>query len=97
MLVQPVQPGHNLQTDAIILVYSYAAMAQPEEHLRYKHEVVGLSPTWDRIFSHVCAHFGILGWCGIILPRFWLWGQLEYRIAFESDMHDKTDVDVDFR
>ena len=55
-------------------------MAQPVEHLPYIHEVVGLSP-WDRIFSHICAHFGILGRCGITLSQFWLRGQLQYRTA----------------
>ena len=63
---------------------SSAAVAQPEEHLRHDIEVVGLSPTWNRIFLHVSAHFGMCGWRGIILSRFWLRGQLQYRAALSS-------------
>ena len=44
-------------------------------------EVVGSSPTKDKTFPHVCAHFGICGRHGIILPRLRLRGQLQYRTA----------------
>ena len=37
-------------------------------------KVEGLILTWAKIFSHVCPHFGIHGWCGIILSRLWLRG-----------------------
>ena len=33
------------------------------------------------IFSYFCAHFGMFGRCGIILPRFRLRRQLQYRTA----------------
>ena len=33
------------------------------------HEVVGSSPTWDKIFPHVCARYGIHGRCGIVRSR----------------------------
>ena len=47
-------------------------------------EVVGLRPTWVRIFSHVSAHFDKYGRCGIILSRFRLRGQLQYRSALNT-------------
>ena len=37
--------------------------------------------------SHVCAHFGILGLCGIILSRFRLRGQLQYRTALHQGVY----------
>ena len=39
-------------------------MAQLVEHQPLNLEVVGLSPTWENIFPHVCVHFGIHGWEG---------------------------------
>ena len=42
---------------------------------------MGSSPTWDKIFSLVCAHFGIHGRHGIILPRLRIRGQLQNRTA----------------
>ena len=59
----------------------YKSLAEPVEHLPQYLEVVGLSSTWDRIFSHACAHFGICGRCGIILSRCWLRRQHQYRTA----------------
>ena len=41
----------------------------------------GSSPTWSKLFSHVCAYFGICGRHGITLPRLRLRGQLHYRTA----------------
>ena len=46
---------------------------------------MGSSPTWDKIFLHVCAHFGIHGRRGIILPRLRLRGrQLQNRTALQN-------------
>ena len=48
--------------------------------LRYQPltlEVVGSSPTRDKISSHVCAHLGIHGRSVIILSRHWMRGQLQ--------------------
>ena len=56
-------------------------MAQLAEHQPLNLEVMGSSPTWVKYFSHVCAHFGIHGRCGIILSRLRLRGQLQYRTA----------------
>ena len=53
------------------------AVAQLLEHQPLDQEVVGWSPTWDKIFPHVCAHFGIHRRCGIVLPWLRLRGQLQ--------------------
>ena len=64
---------------------SHATAAQPLEHLPCNHEVVGFEPDhWTRFFSYICAHFGILRRCRIILSRFRLRGQLQYRTALRS-------------
>ena len=42
------------------------------------------SPAWDKSFPHVCAYFGIHCRCGIILPLFWLRGQLQNRTALNK-------------
>ena len=44
------------------------------------------------VFSHVCAHFGICGRCGIILSQFWLRGQLQYRTALRLRYEKKKVV-----
>mgnify|MGYP001804250045 CR=1 FL=1 len=56
-------------------------MALPGEQLPCVLEGVGLSPTCGRVFSYVCAHFGVFGRRRIILLRFRLRGQLQYRTA----------------
>ena len=68
--------GHNY---TVIQLYmcNHQQPGSIVEHLPLNHEVMGSNPTWDKIFSHVCAHFGIRGRCGIILPRLWLRGQLQ--------------------
>ena len=58
-----------------------AFRSQLVEHQPLNVEVVGLSPTKDKIFPHVCSHFGIHGQCGIILPRLLLRGQLQNHTA----------------
>ena len=40
--------------------------------------------SWTGFFSYVCAHFGIFRRCRIILSRFRLRGQLQYRTALHS-------------
>ena len=72
------------QNSANLHMKSHATVAQPLEHLPCNYEVVGSSPILDRIFSNVCAHFGILRRCRIILSRFRLRGQLQYRSALRS-------------
>ena len=66
---------------AAFMSKSSTAVAQLADHQPLNLEVVGSSPTWDKYFSYVCAHFGIHGRCGIILSRLWLRGQLQYRTA----------------
>ena len=56
-------------------------MAQLVEHQPFNLEDMGSSPTWEKIFSHVCAHFGIHARCGIILSQLRLGGQLQNRKA----------------
>ena len=68
-------------------------MAQLVEHLPLNHEVMDSNPTYDKILSHVCAHFGIRGRCEIILSRLsWRW-QLQYRAAL-IDSHYDARIDV---
>ena len=57
------------------------AAAQPVENLPHNLKVMGSSPPWVSILSHICARFGMCGRHGIILSRFWLRGQLQYRTA----------------
>ena len=59
----------------------YSSNHQLVEHQPLNCEDVGSRPTWDKIFPHVCAHFGIHGRCGIVLPRLRLRGQLQNRTA----------------
>ena len=40
-----------------------------------------MSPTWDKTFPRVCAHFGIHNRNGIVLLRFQQRGQLQNRTA----------------
>ena len=49
-------------------------------------KVLGSRPIWCDYFSHVCAHFGIHGWCGIILSQLRLRGQLQNRTALVLHM-----------
>ena len=63
-------------------MYSSAAVAHLVVHQPLYPEVVGLSPAWDKLFPHSCAHFSIRGRCGIVLPRLWLRGQLQNCTAF---------------
>ena len=65
----------------LLWALSVAVVAQPVERQPLNCDVMGSSPTWYRIFSHVCAHFGMCSGSGIILSRFWLRGQLQYRTA----------------
>ena len=65
------------RSDSAIITH----LTQLVEHQPLNLEVAGSSPTWDKIFPHVCAHFGIHGRCGIVLPRLRLRGQLQNRTA----------------
>ena len=60
---------------------SSATVAQPVEQFPHNLEIVGTSPTWDRIFTHACAHLDMCGRRRTILSRFWLRGQLKYHTA----------------
>ena len=62
----------------------YDAVDQPVEHLFIKLEGVGLSPTRDRILSYGCVRVGMCSRCGVILSRFRLRGQLQYRTGLEN-------------
>ena len=50
---------------------SSATVALLVDHLPQNLEVEGLIPTWERIFSRVCAHFSICGGNGIVLSQLW--------------------------
>ena len=61
--------------------------------LRYQPltlEVLGLSPTRDKISSHVCAHLGIHARCGIILFRHWMRGQLQDHTALRFLLDERN-------
>ena len=69
-------------------------MAQTVEHLPFNHEVLCSILACDKFFSHVCAHFGILGRCGIILSQFGLRRQLQYRTALGLSIKVKVLVQM---
>ena len=56
-------------------------MAQLVECESPNLEIVGSSPTWSKLISHICAYFGICDRGGITLPQLRLRGQLHYRTA----------------
>ena len=62
--------SHIVCKTNLTFILSSATVALLEEDLLQKHEVVGLIPTLERVFSHVCAHFCMCGRNRLILSRF---------------------------